>query len=129
MTSGIQDAHNLGWKMAAVLAGAPVSLLDSYEGERRPVAQHALTRSSQRWRQVNQAVATGTDPDVWGLVVNEDTSQLGITYHGGPLAATDVAGNAILHAGDRAPDGAVHDLDTGNELRLFDLFRPHIGLC
>jgi hypothetical protein len=64
--------------------------------------------------------------DLWGLVVNEDTSQLGITYRGGPLAATDAAGNATLHAGDRAPDGAVHDLDTGNKLRLFDLFRgPH----
>jgi 2-polyprenyl-6-methoxyphenol hydroxylase-like FAD-dependent oxidoreductase len=126
MTTGIQDAYNLGWKMAAVLAGAPVSLLDSYEGERRPVAQHALTRSSQRWQQVNEAVATGTDPDLWGLVVNEDTSQLGITYRGGPLAATDAAGTATLHVGDRAPDGGVHDLDTGNEVRLFDLFRgPH----
>jgi 2-polyprenyl-6-methoxyphenol hydroxylase-like FAD-dependent oxidoreductase len=31
ITTGIQDAHNLGWKMAAVLAGAPVSLLDSYQ--------------------------------------------------------------------------------------------------
>jgi 2-polyprenyl-6-methoxyphenol hydroxylase-like FAD-dependent oxidoreductase len=126
MTTGIQDAYNLGWKMAAVLAGAPSSLLDSYEGERRPVAQHALTRSGQRWQQVNEAVASGTDPDVWGLVVNEDTSQLGITYRGGPLAATGVDGIAALHAGDRAPDGAVRDLDTGDEVRLFDLFRgPH----
>jgi 2-polyprenyl-6-methoxyphenol hydroxylase-like FAD-dependent oxidoreductase len=126
MTTGIQDAYNLGWKMAAVLAGAPASLLDSYEGERRPVAQHALTRSSQRWQQVNEAVASGTDPDVWGLVVNEDTSQLGITYRGGPLATTDGDGTATLHAGDRAPDSRVRDLDTGNDVRLFDLFRgPH----
>jgi 2-polyprenyl-6-methoxyphenol hydroxylase-like FAD-dependent oxidoreductase len=126
MTTGIQDAYNLGWKMAAVLAGAPLSLLDSYEGERRPVAQHALTRSSQRWQRVNEAVASGTDPDLWGLVVNEDTSQLGITYRSGPLTTTEFHGTATLHAGDRAPDGGVRDLDTGNEVRLFDLFRgPH----
>jgi 2-polyprenyl-6-methoxyphenol hydroxylase-like FAD-dependent oxidoreductase len=126
MTTGIQDAYNLGWKLAAVLAGAPASLLDSYEGERRPVAQHALTFSSQRWQQVNQAVASGTDPDLWNLVVNEDTSQLGITYRGGPLAAADDNGTATVHAGDRAPGSRVRDLDTGSDVRLFDLFRgPH----
>jgi 2-polyprenyl-6-methoxyphenol hydroxylase-like FAD-dependent oxidoreductase len=126
MTTGIQDAYNLGWKMAAVLAGAPASLLDSYEGERRPVAQHALTQSSRRWQRVNEAVASGTDPALWGLVVNEDTSQLGITYRGGPLATVDGDGAATLHAGDRAPDARVRDLDTGNAVRLFDLFRgPH----
>jgi 2,4-dichlorophenol 6-monooxygenase len=38
LNSGIQDAHNLAWKLAAVLRGsAPAGLLDSYESERRPV--------------------------------------------------------------------------------------------
>ncbi|MFB7759068.1 FAD-dependent monooxygenase [Streptomyces xiamenensis] len=38
LNSGIQDAHNLAWKLSAVLSGrAPDSLLDSYEAERRPV--------------------------------------------------------------------------------------------
>ncbi|MEN3586416.1 FAD-dependent monooxygenase [Streptomyces sp. ZYX-F-203] len=37
--TGIQDAHNLAWKLAAVLRGwAGTGLLDSYERERRPVA-------------------------------------------------------------------------------------------
>jgi len=37
--TGIQDAHNLAWKLQAVLAGtAGPGLLDSYESERRPVA-------------------------------------------------------------------------------------------
>jgi hypothetical protein len=45
MNTGIQDAHNLGWKLALVATGvAPESLLDSYETERRPVAQ-AIARS------------------------------------------------------------------------------------
>jgi 2-polyprenyl-6-methoxyphenol hydroxylase-like FAD-dependent oxidoreductase len=40
LNSGVQDAHNLAWKLAAVSQGwAPASLLDSYESERRPVAQ------------------------------------------------------------------------------------------
>ncbi len=40
---GIQDAFNLGWKLATALSGrAPDGLLDSYETERRPVAADVL---------------------------------------------------------------------------------------
>ncbi|WP_034089988.1 FAD-dependent monooxygenase [Streptacidiphilus albus] len=40
---GLQDAMNLGWKLAAVVSGrAPESLLDSYESERRPAAAGVL---------------------------------------------------------------------------------------
>ncbi|MEV3991644.1 rifampin monooxygenase [Streptomyces sp. NPDC049837] len=40
---GIQDAFNLGWKLAAEVAGwAPEGLLDSYQSERRPVAADVL---------------------------------------------------------------------------------------
>ena len=40
MNSGIQDAHNLAWKIAAVINGcAPRSLVGSYEGERRQVGE------------------------------------------------------------------------------------------
>lgn len=40
---GLQDAANLGWKLAAEIAGrAPAGLLDSYESERRPVAARVL---------------------------------------------------------------------------------------
>ena len=48
LSSGIRDAGNLCWKLAAVLAGeAPDSLLDSYETERRPNIE-TVTRFSQR---------------------------------------------------------------------------------
>ncbi|MFC7376634.1 MULTISPECIES: rifampin monooxygenase [unclassified Brachybacterium] len=41
---GIQDAFNLGWKLAATVQGwAPQTLLDTYESERRPVADDVLT--------------------------------------------------------------------------------------
>jgi 2,4-dichlorophenol 6-monooxygenase len=40
LNSGIQDAHNIAWKLAMVLKGqAPASLLDTYEAERRPVVE------------------------------------------------------------------------------------------
>ncbi|MFJ5156268.1 FAD-dependent oxidoreductase [Streptomyces sp. NPDC088353] len=45
--TGIQDAHNLAWKIAAVLRGwAGPTLLDSYEAERRPVAQTTSARAT-----------------------------------------------------------------------------------
>jgi 2-polyprenyl-6-methoxyphenol hydroxylase-like FAD-dependent oxidoreductase len=44
MNTGIQDAYNLAWKLALVDRGrAPAALLDSYERERRPVAEDVLT--------------------------------------------------------------------------------------
>jgi rifampicin monooxygenase len=40
---GLQDAFNLGWKLAATINGwAPAGLLDTYESERRPVAADVL---------------------------------------------------------------------------------------
>ncbi|MET9323483.1 FAD-dependent monooxygenase [Streptomyces sp. NPDC003038] len=47
--TGIQDAHNLAWKIAAVLDGsAGVELLDTYEAERLPVARATSERASAR---------------------------------------------------------------------------------
>ncbi len=46
LNTGIQDAHNLVWKLAHVLIGqASETLLDSYETERLPVAQHVVERA------------------------------------------------------------------------------------
>ena len=43
---GLQDAVNLGWKLAAVIHGwAPAGLLDTYEGERRPVGERVAMHS------------------------------------------------------------------------------------
>jgi hypothetical protein len=40
---GVQDAFNLGWKLAAVVAGTmPDTLLDSYNAERHPVGERVL---------------------------------------------------------------------------------------
>lgn len=46
LNTGIQDAHNLTWKLAAVLSGqASERLLDSYDAERRPIAEAVAARS------------------------------------------------------------------------------------
>ncbi|SMB94736.1 FAD-dependent monooxygenase [Deinococcus hopiensis] len=48
MNTGLGDAHNLGWKLAAVLKGqASPGLLDTYGAERRPFAQ-SLVRTTDR---------------------------------------------------------------------------------
>jgi 2-polyprenyl-6-methoxyphenol hydroxylase-like FAD-dependent oxidoreductase len=42
MNTGLQDAANLSWKLAAVLRGAPEALLDTYQAERHPVGAQVL---------------------------------------------------------------------------------------
>lgn len=47
MNTAIRDGHDLGWKLAWVHRGwAGAELLDSYEAERRPVAEHNVARSA-----------------------------------------------------------------------------------
>lgn len=53
MNTGIADAHNLMWKLEAVLSGrAPESLLDSYENERRPVAVKNCSESRVNYEKI-----------------------------------------------------------------------------
>jgi len=56
MNTGIQDAFDLGWKLAAVLQGwgGPV-LLDSYDYERRPAAARAAEVSLRNYRRLTSA--------------------------------------------------------------------------
>jgi 2-polyprenyl-6-methoxyphenol hydroxylase-like FAD-dependent oxidoreductase len=46
MNSGIEDAYNLGWKLAVVLRGASDRILDSYERERLYAVVHSVERTS-----------------------------------------------------------------------------------
>ena len=47
LNTGVQDAYNLGWKLAHVLRGGPDSLLDTYEAERLPIAAAVLGLSKR----------------------------------------------------------------------------------
>uniref|UniRef100_UPI003C7E7853 FAD-dependent oxidoreductase n=1 Tax=unclassified Streptomyces TaxID=2593676 RepID=UPI003C7E7853 len=114
LNTGIQDAYNLGWKLQQVLAGAPDGLLDTYQGERRPVAAKVLGRSTELYAGLKQ-------PRSRALTRGDEERQLGLSYFGGPLAPSDAATTTALRPGDRAPDAPLPD---GS--RLFDLYRgPH----
>jgi 2-polyprenyl-6-methoxyphenol hydroxylase-like FAD-dependent oxidoreductase len=53
MNTGLQDAYNLGWKLALVVQGrADAALLDSYEAERVPVARRLLDTTDRAFRLV-----------------------------------------------------------------------------
>jgi len=53
MNTGLQDAYNLGWKLALVVdARAAPALLDSYEQERMPVARRLLNTTDRAFRLV-----------------------------------------------------------------------------
>ncbi|MES4905658.1 MULTISPECIES: FAD-dependent oxidoreductase [unclassified Streptomyces] len=128
MNTGIQDAYNLGWKLAAVLGGADAALLDTYERERRPVAQSVLDDSTSRLHAMMRAFGNGDGPTALRGLTDDFTTGLTIAYPDSPLthhhhSPTRPGGP---RAGDRAPDAPCVDAATGRGIRLFDLQRgPH----
>ncbi|GLZ54890.1 FAD-dependent oxidoreductase [Actinomycetospora sp. NBRC 106378] len=89
MNTGIGDAIDLGWKLAAVVHGADPALLDSYTAERLPVAVHVLGLSGEL---TGRQVFSRTPEQL------RDTRGFGISYRTVP---DDGRGPV---AGDRAPD-------------------------
>ena len=64
MCSGIRDAANLAWKLHAVLrGGAPETLLDSYEAERRPHVERCIELSIEAGRLLDEPVFPAADSD------------------------------------------------------------------
>jgi 2,4-dichlorophenol 6-monooxygenase len=61
LNTGVQDVHNLTWKLAAVLSGkADPALLDSYHAERRPVAERVVERAVfSLFNQIAMTAGTG----------------------------------------------------------------------
>ncbi|MBV9569406.1 MAG: FAD-dependent monooxygenase [Hyphomicrobiales bacterium] len=116
MNTGIGDAINLAWKLAAVLGGrAPDALLDSYEAERIGFARRLVATTD---RVFNFATADGRLADIlrtriapvlipkvmrleWAReFLFKTVSQITLSYRGGPLSLGS-AGH--VHGGDRLP--------------------------
>jgi 2-polyprenyl-6-methoxyphenol hydroxylase-like FAD-dependent oxidoreductase len=115
LNTSLQDAYNLGWKLAAVLTGAPDGLLDSYEAERRAVAADVLGLSTG----LLGAAARGETRR------GRTTSQLDIGYPDSVLSLRTPALASGIQAGDRAPDAPCRGA-AGQATRLFRLFAgPH----
>ena len=135
MNTGLQDAYNLGWKLALVASGrAHARLLDSYELERVPVAERLLKTTDRAFALVvsNRWLAglfrSKVMPKVMAFAMRFDgvrklafrtISQIGIRYPESPLsqALAGLPGGGPS-AGDRfpwlrlrfAPNGPTEDL-------------------
>jgi 2-polyprenyl-6-methoxyphenol hydroxylase-like FAD-dependent oxidoreductase len=147
MNTGIQDAWNLGWKLAMVSRGAAdARLLDSYHAERWPVGRTLLRATDRVFGFFARAVASGgsvtslrrvmvrgvvapalSSPRVRAFAFHF-VSQLGIHYRKSPAVAE---GEPRLskgpQAGDRLPDAQV--LRDGQPAYLQQvLSSPHLHL-
>ncbi len=62
MNAGIQEAHNLAWKLAAVLRGwAPPALLASYEAERTPISRWMTEQMARNMGSIRATNGDGAD--------------------------------------------------------------------
>jgi len=115
LNTSVQDSYNLGWKLAAVLDGAPASLLATYEQERRPVAEAVLGLSQKL---LDLAMNRGTRRD-------REVTQLDLGYPNSLLNVPCADRGEGIVPGDRAPDAPVTGA-AGAPTRLFRLFQgPH----
>ena len=145
MNTGIQDACNLAWKLALVVAGrGKPELLDTYEQERHPVGR-ALLRGTgllthvALWRNPlaeaarNAAASLMTSIPLVQQRLRTAVSELGIHYKKSPIVAEHPPSHAGHHlpdwlscqpglgAGYRAPDATVHRRPDNAPVRLFEL--------
>ncbi|GAA5017070.1 FAD-dependent monooxygenase [Kitasatospora paranensis] len=124
--TGIQDAHNLAWKLAAVIGGwAGPGLLESYGRERRPVAvatgERATARSAEH-RHPGYDVTPGTGRQRGVLAV-----ALGYRYPAGAVVGADPDGPAVPEnfAADGSPGGRAPHVAlrrAGVSISTLDLF-------
>ena len=126
LSLGVQDAVNLGWKLAQVVKGSsPESLLDTYQDERHPVtaralrhtmAQTALQRGDERTKALVEVVSELAKMDEPRKRLVGIVSGLDIHYDLPPRGRCD-EGHPLL--GRRMPD---LDLVTADgPLRVFEL--------
>ena len=116
LNTSVQDAYNLAWKLAAVLAGAPDALLDTYEEERRPVAADVLGLSTRLLQ---------SQREQGGMRRGRDTHQLDIGYSDSSLSHDESVRAIGPRAGDRMPDATLTGA-AGQPRRLFDVLTgPH----
>jgi 2-polyprenyl-6-methoxyphenol hydroxylase-like FAD-dependent oxidoreductase len=133
MNTGIGDAINLAWKLAAVVAGcAPGTLLDSYEAERIGFARRLVATTDRVFSFVTSGgrfanvMRTRVAPIVIPKVVAFEpvrelmfrtVSQIMLNYRNGPLSRGS-AGR--VHGGDRLPWAPVDGVDNFASLSTMD---------
>jgi 2-polyprenyl-6-methoxyphenol hydroxylase-like FAD-dependent oxidoreductase len=112
LNTSVQDAYNLGWKLASVLRGGPLTLLDTYEEERRPVAAQMLDLATLFLdREKRGDSARGVE-----------ARQLHIGYPESSLTLQTRCVRNGVQPGHRAPDALMLGR-AGQPMRLFTLFK------
>lgn len=119
----MQDAYNLGWKLAFVVKHhARPALLDTYEAERRPIAEQVIWAASSlheifmgHGKDIAERAERMRDAGFLDAVVGR-CSGISYTYRDQNAASTTMLGG--LAVGDRAPD-----VDLGGGHTLYDLTR------
>jgi 2-polyprenyl-6-methoxyphenol hydroxylase-like FAD-dependent oxidoreductase len=114
MNTGMQDAFNLAWKLAAVIDGrAGDTLLDSYQAERFPVAEKmiefthrlskggTLTGPPQYIRNAMLKALSRVGP--FPRLMAETAAEVNVCYHGSPILVHGTARGAKSVAGDHFP--------------------------
>ncbi|MEU9181075.1 FAD-dependent monooxygenase [Streptomyces sp. NPDC048550] len=131
LNMGVQDAVNLGWKLASVVRGrAPESLLDSYHAERHPVGERVLHNTRAQSALARPGAQTDALREVFGsLMVFDDVNRalrlmltaLDIRY---PVDVDHaLAGRRVPDADLKTPEGTigVYDLLHSGRPVLLDL--------
>lgn len=125
--TGIHDAHNLAWKLAAVLAGtAGDALLDSYDAERRRVGEAMAEQAMVR----NRIRHGHADAETRAMMVDDIIITLGYRYLSDAITGAEADAPVLTpslqltgQAGTRAPH--VWLRDNGERISTIDLF--HTG--
>ncbi|KAJ7701899.1 monooxygenase [Mycena rosella] len=93
LNSSVQDAANLGGKLALVHKGlAPVALLDTYSEERIRVIAHMLKVTTELYHKMFSG-AGPADPSAWKR--GSDLNMLGVNYCGSLIVFEDAAGAGV----------------------------------
>jgi 3-(3-hydroxy-phenyl)propionate hydroxylase len=126
LNTGILDANSIAWRLAWLLRGwAGESLLDCYEHEQKPVAEHGsgeMAEAARSYMAGRSDAVEAMSGHAWGNAYTRSLLgvRLGLTDSGNWSMVKSFAEPPPVEVGDRAPDGLLHDSE-GREIRLHDL--------
>ncbi|KAI0409727.1 FAD binding domain-containing protein, partial [Xylaria palmicola] len=137
LNTSVQDALNLGWKLALVVRGENQdNFLNTFDEERRPVAQELLGKTDKAFRFVSTtnpvAIYLRNLAAPWLApyftskgnleAIYNFASQFGVNYRESSIVHKSIGFKGPVMAGDRAPDGNVDD--GSKTKRLHNILTP-----